>query len=219
MTDQSLPRAAPVFDSGFRGQLDDLLRWRRDVRHFRTEALPPTLLDTLLDRACLSPSVGNCQPWRFVRVDDPARRAAVRADFEECNAEALAGQAEERRTLYARLKLAGLREAPVQLAVFADEDTSQGHGLGRLTMPEMLRYSAVLAVHTLWLAARAQGVGVGWVSILSPPQIASILEVPGSWALIAYLCLGWPVEETPIPELERAGWQPRTDRCRQVLQR
>ena len=209
----------PAFDAAFRDRLRDLLAWRRDVRRFRADPVPEAELEVLLDLACLAPSVGNSQPWRFVRVDDPARRAAVIANFERCNAEALADYAGARRRLYAGLKLSGLREAPLHLAVFADESTGSGAGLGRRTMPETLRYSAVLAVHTLWLAARARGLGLGWVSILDPAALAACLEVPAGWRFIAYLCLGYPVEEHADPELERHGWQGRDAACRRVLQR
>ena len=161
-------RSAPVFDEDFRGRLLALFQWRRDVRHFRREPVPDALLDALLEVAGLAPSVGLSQPWRFVTVDDPARRAAVRTSFEHCNAEALASQSGDQAGLYARLKLAGLDQAPCHLAVFAESDPQQGHGLGRKTMPQTTAYSAVMAVHTLWLAARAEGLGLGWVSILDP---------------------------------------------------
>jgi 5,6-dimethylbenzimidazole synthase len=197
----------PIFDAGFRDQLDLLLRWRRDVRHFRPDPLPEGLLAELVARAALSPSVGNSQPWRFVDVASPERRAGIRAEFAHCNAAALAAQPADRAAAYARLKLAGLEVAPVQLAVFCDEATPSGHGLGRATMPEMLRASATGAVFALWLAARARGVGVGWVSILRPAQVAGILDVPAGWALVAYLCIGFPAREDDTPELERAGWQ------------
>jgi 5,6-dimethylbenzimidazole synthase len=201
---------APNFDAAFRAGFADLLAWRRDVRHFRPDAVvDETMLAELFDLTALSPSVGNCQPTRFVRVDDQARRAAIRANFEAANREALGAYRGERAELYARLKLAGLRDAPVQLAVFCDEATEQGHGLGAHTMPETRRYSTVCALHTFWLAARAHGLGVGWVSILDPVGIAEALDVPRAWAFIGYLCVGWPREEHLIPELERAGWQAR----------
>ena len=111
----------------------------------------------------------------FILAESRRRRDAIRACFENCNAEALHGQSRQRAALYARLKLAGLDDAPCQFAVFADRATVQGHGLGRLTMPSTLDYSAVLAVHTLWLAARAEGIGLGWVSILDPAVVASML--------------------------------------------
>lgn len=209
----------PAFDDAFRHGLEDLLRWRRDVRRFRTDPLDPALLDRLLGLADLAPSVGNSQPWRFVAVESPAARAAVRANFAAANAEALAAQPEERRHLYATLKLAGLNRAPVQLAVFTDTGTAQGHGLGRMTMPQTLEHSTAMAVHTLWLAARVAGIGVGWVSILDPERMCRDLTTPAGWRFTAYLCLGVPEEEHAEPELERAGWQARTGRGRALLRR
>jgi 5,6-dimethylbenzimidazole synthase len=144
-----------------------------------------------------------------VIVEDPARRAAVRENFATCNAQALAAQDSCRANTYARLKLAGLEEAPVHFAVFADRSTLQGHGLGRRTMPEMIEYSAVTAVHTIWLAARAQGIGMGWVSILDPAALAEILDVPADWKFIGYFCLGYPQTDDTIPELQQAGWEQR----------
>jgi len=205
----SAPRAIH-FDAAFRARLRDLLLWRRDVRRFRPDPLPTGMLEGLIELACLAPSVGLSQPWRFVIVEDAARRIAVRDNFAACNAQALSAQAPQRAGLYARLKLAGLGEAPVHFAVFADRATTQGHGLGRRTMPEMIEYSAVTAVHTIWLAARAQGIGLGWISILDPAAIASILEVPTTWKLIGYFCLGYPEAEDRVPELEQAGWEERS---------
>ena len=198
------------FDADFQAEFAELVAWRRDVRRFRPGAVPEALMNQLLGLAALAPSVGNCQPTRLVRVDDESRREAVRANFEAANSQALAAYEGERAQLYASLKLAGLREAPVHLAVFCDDATEQGHGLGARTMPETRRYSAVCALHTVWLAARAHGLGVGWVSILDPGRLAEALDVPGDWSFIAYLCVGWPQEERLTPELERAGWQART---------
>ncbi|HET6161787.1 MAG TPA: 5,6-dimethylbenzimidazole synthase [Dongiaceae bacterium] len=212
-------RRSPQFNDRFRYDLGQLLRWRRDVRRFRTDPIPDAMVEELLELACLAPSVGNAQPWRFVSVDDPENRAAIVANFSGANQRALSGYQGERAQLYASLKLAGLKKAPRHLAVFCDETTGQGLGLGRQTMPETLRYSAVLAVHTLWLAARTRGLGIGWVSILDPAVASRDLRVPTGWALVAYLCLGWPIEEHDEPELQRAGWQAREAACRQVLQR
>lgn len=210
---------SPAFDADFRAQLECLFRWRRDVRRFRTDPLPPHLLDDLIALAALAPSVGNSQPWRFVKVDDLERRAAIRDNFTRCNTEALDAYAGERARLYASLKLAGLDRAPAHLAVFADIQTNHGHGLGRKTMPETLVYSVVGAVHALWLAARAHGIGMGWVSILDPAEVRAALEVPDDWSLIAYLCLGYPEEDHRDPELERHGWQSRLEARRFILQR
>src|SRR5258707_14345433 len=133
--------SAPVFDADFRARLRELLIWRRDVRRFRPDLLPQGLVEKLLELVCLAPSVGLSQPWRFILVDDPLRRAAVRRNFETCNAEARAGQAPERAAQYVRLKLAGRGDAPCPLAVFADRGTARGHGLGRQTLPEKCWYS------------------------------------------------------------------------------
>jgi 5,6-dimethylbenzimidazole synthase len=211
--------AAPHFDEAFRAALRNLVLWRRDVRRFRTDPVDPGLVMALIELAAHAPSVGFSQPWRFVLVESPERRQAVRASFARANAEALTTYAGERRGLYAKLKLEGLEAAPVHLAVLADETTPAGAGLGSRTMPETLRYSVVGAIQTLWLAARAHGLGVGWVSIIEPEAIAATLDVPAEWKLVAYLCLGWPAEEHLDPELERHGWQHRVDMGPLILRR
>lgn len=207
------------FDAEFRQHLIELLSWRRDVRRFRRDPLPEGLLDRLLELAALTPSVGLSQPWRFVLVEDPARRALVRADFEHANAAALTAYEGDEAQHYARLKLAGLDAAPVHIAVFADRGTEQGHGLGRHTMPEMIEYSTVMAIYTLWLVARAEGVGLGWVSILDPAEIGRILDVPPGWSFIGYLCVGYPEHEAITPELEHEGWERRRKWQSWVLRR
>lgn len=207
------------FDDMFRDGLARLFAWRRDVRRFRGDAVAQDLVDRLLDLAHLAPSVGNSQPWRWVRVDDPARRQAIHDNFLRCNAAARAGHADERAELYATLKLEGLRTAPLHFAIFGDGATGQGHGLGRATMPQALDYSVVAAITSFWLAARAEGLGVGWLSILDPVEVKAALDVDPAWRFIAYLCVGWPEEEHLDPELVRHGWQPRTDVGRIVLQR
>ena len=205
----SEPKTPPRFDAAFRERFAELLRWRRDVRRFRTDPIDPRLIEKLLALASLAPSVGLSQPWRFVLVESPERRAAIRDNFARANDAALNGYGGERQARYARLKLEGLSQAPVHLAVYADETTGQGHGLGRQTMPETIRYSVVAAIQTLWLAARAEGLGVGWVSILDPDAARVTLDLPADWSLVAYLCLGWPEQEHDVPELEREGWEHR----------
>jgi len=202
-----MSNSPPYFDEAFAAQFAALLAWRRDVRRFRRDALPGGLVERLLAQAELSPSVGHSQPWRWIRVADPGQREAVLASFRRCNAEALADYEGERARLYAELKLEGLREAPEQIAVFCDHGTVQGHGLGRKTMPEMLDYSVVAAITQFWLAARVQGVGVGWVSILEPEVVREALGAPPAWKLIAWLCVGWPEAESELPELVKAGWE------------
>jgi len=201
----------PQFDEAFREQLLSLVKWRRDVRRFRPDPVDRDLVLQLIGQACLAPSVGNSQPWRFVLVDDEARRDAVRDHFAQKNQSAAAIYQGEKHKTYLSLKLAGLKEAPVHLAVFMDAQTGRGAGLGQQTMPETLAYSVVGAIQTFWLLARAAGVAVGWVSILDPKIIARALDVDPGWKFIAYLCVGYPVEEHLDPELERHGWEGRAD--------
>ncbi|MGY3239528.1 MULTISPECIES: 5,6-dimethylbenzimidazole synthase [unclassified Bradyrhizobium] len=198
-----------AFDDAFRQHLRELFVWRRDVRRFRSDPLPGGAMERLIETACLSPSVGLSQPWRFVIVDDAVRRRAVIDDFKACNAEALSCYSGERAGRYAALKLSGLEQAPGHLAVFADKASDIGQGLGRMTMPETTEYSVVAAITAMWLAARAEGVGLGWVSILNPEHIRGVLDVPAAWKFIAYLCIGYPEEECDQPELERAKWEHR----------
>ncbi len=197
----------PLFDAAFRGRLAELFEWRRDVRRFRPDPVPVSQIEALVRLATFAPSVGNSQPWRFVSVETVAAREAVIANFHACNVAALKSYEGERAALYARLKLSGLREAPLHLAMFCDHATEAGAGLGRKTMPEMLDYSVVAAIHTFWLAARAENLGVGWVSIIDPKEVCRALAVPEAWKLIAYLCVGFPQEDHLDPELERHAWQ------------
>jgi len=207
------------FDAAFRESLRDLVLWRRDVRRFRRDPVDPGLIRSLIELASRSPSVGHCQPWRFVLVESAARRAAVKESFGRANAKAVGSYDDQERERYIKLKLEGLDESPVHLAVFADETTRAGAGLGRQTMPETLRYSVVAAVQTFWLAARAEGLGVGWISILEPKVICRMLDVPEAWTLVAYLCVGRPAEEHLDPELERHGCQQRLDTERLIFMR
>jgi 5,6-dimethylbenzimidazole synthase len=198
----------------------DLVSWRRDVRRFRTDAIDPKFFAELLRLADQAPSVGNCQPWRIVRVAKPARRAAIRANFEIENARAGSQYADDTtRAAYLALKLAGFDRAPEHIAVFADPETLQGKGLGRQTMPEMLDYSCVSYITTLWYAARSHGIGLGWVSILDVKNAVDVLDVPTHWHLIGYLLLGYPDAEHDTPELERCGWQSRTDGASRLIER
>jgi 5,6-dimethylbenzimidazole synthase len=163
----------------------------------------------LLEAAHTAPSVGLSQPWRFVRVQSQAARAAVIASFERANAAASAAYDDERARLYRGLKLAGLREAPEHLLVCCQTDTTQGHGLGRATLPGTLRDSVLCAIQNLWLASRSRGVAVGWISILDPEELREPLAIPPHWQWVAYLCMGWPEQERDHPELEAAGWEQR----------
>jgi len=218
MTETLHPSSRP-FDADFRETFRELVLWRRDVRRFRRDPVDPVLVHSLLELAGHAPSVGHSQPWRFVLVESTACRDVIKSSFARANAQALENYHGEQRAQYTKLKLEGLENAPVHLAVFADEDAEEGSGLGRRTMPETLRYSVVAAIQTLWLAARAEGLGLGWVSILEPEIVRRALDVPDNWTLIAYLCMGWPVEEHLDPELERHHWQERLDVTRMIFTR
>jgi 5,6-dimethylbenzimidazole synthase len=198
------------FSPAFREELAALMRWRRDVRRFRTDPVPESSLARALEAFTLAPSVGLSEPWRILRIDSPKRRAACLANYRDCNAQALADQTGDRAATYSRLKLSGMAEAPVHLAVFCDDATPKGAGLGAATMPETRAYSVVGAITHLWLALRAEGLGLGWVSILDRDRLQRDLDVPDGWRFIGYLCIGWPEEEDTVPELERAGWETRS---------
>ncbi len=185
------------------------MRWRRDVRRFRTDPVEAAVLDRCLCAFGLAPSVGLSEPWRLIRVQSPGLRQAVQDNFAAANATALQNYTDDKARTYAQLKLSGMAEAPVHLAVFCDDQTAQGAGLGAGTMPQTRAYSVVGAITLFWLAARAEGLGVGWVSILDPDQLHRDLDAPDGWRFIGYLCVGWPVEDHDTPELERAGWEHR----------
>lgn len=200
-----------AFSDEFRAGLLDLMRWRRDVRHFRTDPVDEALLRQCLDTFSLAPSVGLSEPWRILRVTSPASRAAAIENFRQANAQALSGYTGDQAKLYASLKLSGMQDSPEHLAIYCDDATAKGSGLGAASMPEMRRYSVVGAITLMWLTARAHGLGIGWVSILDPARLNADLDVPEGWTLVAYLCLGWPRENTLTPELETKGWEARAD--------
>ncbi len=193
-----------------RDALHEVLQWRRDVRHFQTDPIPTEVLERLRSAMDMAPSVGNARPWRVLQVDNPDLRAAIIANFEAANDKATMIYDDEKRDDYMALKLAGLRDAPVHLAVFTVHDPQEGQGLGRQTMPEMLAYSTVAAIHTLWLAARAENFGLGWVSILDPDAVARTLDAPPGWSLTGYLCLGKAAFDDDTPLLHRKDWQENT---------
>lgn len=196
------------------------MHWRRDVRHFRSDPVPEAQICDLLRIACLAPSVGHAQPWRFVRIRTASLREQLADHVDAQSAQAASAyRDDERAARYRTLKLHGIRQAPEVMAVFCDEQPVAGHGLGIATMPEMLRYSCVMAIHGLWLTARARGVGLGWVSILDPRYVGEMLDMPADWALIAILCMGYPQQVSAVPELERRGWQDREPWTDRILER
>ena len=184
---------------------------RRDVRsHFLPDPVPDDVLSRILDAAHHAPSVGFMQPWDFLVIRDPAIRQAVHRNFENASRRAAETYKDERRKLYDSLKLAGILDAPVNICVTCDHARTKGSGLGRHTDPAVDLYSAVCAVQNLWLAARAESLGVGWVSILDFEQLKSTLGIPPELTLVAYLCVGYVSEFRDQPDLEEKGWETRS---------
>ena len=190
------------------------IRERRDVRTgFLPDPLPEELLCRLLNAAHQAPSVGLMQPWRFIVIRSAEVRRAVHAIFSDASRVARETYSDERAALYSSLKLEGILSAPQNICIVCDPDSAKGHRLGRHTMPETAIYSVVCAIQNFWLAARAEGVGVGWVSIFDPEALKSLLGVPASFVAVAYLCVGYVESFAAYPELERAGWE-----CRMPLE-
>jgi 5,6-dimethylbenzimidazole synthase len=183
---------------------------RRDVRsHFLPDPIPDAVLGRILDAAHHAPSVGFMQPWDFLVIRDAAVRQEVHRNFESASRHAAGLYQGEQRKLYDGLKLAGILEAPVNLCVTCDHGRPKGSGLGRQSDPAVDLYSTVCAVQNLWLAARAESVGVGWVSILDLDQLKSTLGIPQALTPVAYLCVGYVSEFRPKPDLEEKGWESR----------
>lgn len=190
---------------------------RRDVRsHFLPTEIPEPVLGRILMAAHHAPSVGFMQPWEFTLVRSPEVRKQIFDSFERANTEAASIYADEQLHLYQSLRLQGILSSPINICVTCNRQVLRGHGLGRQTMPETDLYSCVCAVQNLWLAARVEGVGVGWVSILSKQELRSILCLPEEVEPIAYLCVGYVSEFASHPDLERAGWAQR-ERLQQLL--
>lgn len=180
---------------------------RRDIRHFLPDPIAPELLARLLGAAHFAPSVGFMQPWRFIRISDSALRASIHAlveDERSKTAEAL----NEREDEFMRLKVEGIRECG-EVLVVALMDKREDYIFGRRTMPEMDLASVACAIQNIWLAARAEGIGMGWVSLFDPQRLAALLEMPDGAKPVAILCLGHVSGFYPKPMLEIEGWDTR----------
>ncbi|RXK88357.1 5,6-dimethylbenzimidazole synthase [Chlorobaculum sp. 24CR] len=183
---------------------------RRDVRgQFLADPVPEEVLRRVLDAAHHAPSVGFMQPWDFVVVRDFEVRKQIKAGFETAHAEAAAKFDGERRERYLGFKLEGILEAPVGVCVTCDRTRSGEVVIGRTANPEMDLYSSVCAVQNLWLAARAENLGVGWVSIIHHDSVRQALGIPEHIVPVAWLCIGYVSFFHETPELEQAGWLPR----------
>ena len=183
---------------------------RRDVRrNFLPAPIPDSVLTRVLTAAHHAGSVGFMQPWDFVVIRDPAVKSVVKDLFHTANAEAAMKYRGERAALYRSLKLEGIEEAPINIGVTCSRQRGGPHVLGRSTVRDTDLYSTCCAIQNLWLAARAEGIGVGWVSILDHGALKLVLGIPKPVKVLAYLCLGYVSEFATQPDLETAGWRAR----------
>jgi 5,6-dimethylbenzimidazole synthase len=189
--------------------LEQVMLHRRDVRgnNFLRDEVPDDVINKILHSASLAPSVGYSQPWEFVVIRDAAIKTKIAASFELENRKAGGRFVDDKKEMYTQLKLEGIHEAPVNIAVFYKPEKEPV--LGQNTMPETGEYSVVCAVQNMWLMSRALNVGMGWVSILDPQAVKQILNSPPGNKLVAYLCIGYVGEFFSTPELERLQWKAR----------
>ncbi len=206
---RSADPAGWAFPEAERDALYDVVFARRDVRRYRPDRVPDEVLRRVLSAAHSAPSVGHSQPWRFIVVREAARRerAALLADRERLRQAAQMAPDSARRLL--DLQLEGIREAPLGIVVCCDRRTAAAGVLGRATFPDADVWSCAAAIQNLWLAARAEGLGVGWVTLFQPSDLAELVGIPGGVSTLGWLCLGWPDERPPAPGLQRAGWSTR----------
>ena len=200
-----------AFDEGTITAVHDVIAARRDVRRYRPDPVPEALLRTVLEAGHRAPSVGHSQPWRFVVVTSQATRdrAAALADRERVvQAEHLEP---DRRARMLDLQLDGIREAPLGIVVACDRRSAAAGVLGRATFPDADLWSCACAIQNMWLAARATGLGMGWVTLFRPDDLAELIGLPAGVGTLGWLCLGWPDERPPEPGLERHGWSQRLD--------
>jgi 5,6-dimethylbenzimidazole synthase len=210
MTERFVDLMDRTFSATEREVIYRLIRSRRDVRQFAPDPIPPEALVRILEAAHHAPSVGFMQPWNFILITSPHLRAQVKALFEEINeGEAHRVADHARQQLYRSLKLEGLQEAPLNIAVTCDRRRGKPFVLGRMPVPDTDIYSTCLAIQNMWLAACAEGIGIGWVSILDYGKVERLLGLPEGVQLIAYLCMGFPREFRARPMLEEVGWRSR----------
>jgi 5,6-dimethylbenzimidazole synthase len=202
--------AEHAFSDAARAAVYHAIFSRRDVRgQFTSEPVPDEVLSRVLTAAHFAPSVGYMQPWSFIVVRDPAVKETMHAAFRAANAEAAEMFEGAKQEIYRELKLEGIREAPINICVTCDRDRAGPVVIGRTHIKAMDIYSTVCAVQNLWLAARAEGLGVGWVSIFDKTALRETLGLPPGIIPIAYLCIGYVSHFYDRPELEAAGWRPR----------
>ena len=189
--------------------LERVVGARRDIRRFRPDPVPEEVLDAVLLAGHRGPSVGHSQPWRFVVVTEPATRDTAALMADRARLRQASGMSEESARGLLDLRLEGIREAPVGVVVACDRRTPAAGVLGRATFPDADLWSCAAAIENMWLTARAHGLGLGWVTLFEPAELAALLGLPDGVETLGWLCLGWPDERPPEPGLERAGWSRR----------
>lgn len=199
------------FNSHYSDILEEIIVNRRDVRgnRFKNTEITTQTLDKILFAAVNAPSVGFSQPWEFVIIKDKATKREIKSTFKLENEKAKDKFSQQKGPLYNQLKLEGITEAPVNIAVFYKP--SEDPVLGQTSMPEVGVYSVVCAVQNMWLMARSLNVGLGWVSILDPDKVKKTLNAPDNHQLVAYLCLGYVDIFYQTPELEQLNWAKRKE--------
>ncbi|WP_373089612.1 5,6-dimethylbenzimidazole synthase [Sneathiella sp.] len=210
MNTHALPAAAAPFTAAERDAVYKAIHTRRDVRdQFLTDPLPDAVVMRLLEAAHHAPSVGFMQPWNFILIRDPAQRELIWRAFAAANDEATRMFSGARQSTYRSLKLEGIRKAPLNICVTCDRERGGKVVLGRTHNANMDVYSTVCAIQNLWLASRAEGVGLGWVSIFRDADLRTLLGIPDRIEIVGYLCLGYVDDLYTRPELEVKGWNKR----------
>lgn len=198
-----------AFAEADRQVLERIMSARRDIRRFRPDPVPPETLRRLLEAAHMAPSVGHSQPWRLVVVRNPRTRARAASLADQARLRQAAAMTEDAGRHLLDLDLEGIREAPLGIVVGCDRRAPASGVLGRATFPDADMWSCACAIQNLWLSARAEGLGVGWVTLFEPDQLAELVGAPRGVATLGWLCIGWPDERPPTPGLERRGWSTR----------
>lgn len=210
MTDKGSVVATGEFEKSLKEGVYRAIYARRDIRsQFRNDPIPEQVLARILHAAHHAPSVGFMQPWNFILIRRDEIRKAIHAAFQRANAEAIMMFSEDKRKQYTGFKLEGILDSPLNICVTRDRKRFGPVVIGRTTNPMMDLFSCVCAVQNLWLAARAEGLGVGWVSIIHDSDVREILHLPRHVIPVAYLCIGYVTKFPERPELEAAGWLPR----------
>lgn len=206
-----------AFPADDRDALERIMSARRDIRRFRPDPIPDAVLRQLLEAAHTAPSVGHSQPWRLVVVADPITRARAATLADQARLQQAAAMEPDAGRHLLDLDLEGIREAPLGIVVCCDRRVPAAGVLGRATFPDADMWSCACAIQNLWLAARGEGLGVGWVTLFEPAQLGELIGAPTGVETLGWLCVGWPDERPPTPGLERRGWSVRQPVAEVVL--